>query len=420
MRFGRIPLASAAGAFLGHTLRLGPGVVLKKGALLGESELASLRAAGHDEVVAAQLDADDLPENQAASLVGLALSGPFVRAAEASTGRSNLHAEIAGLVQLDRDTVDHLNLVDEAVTLATVAPFTPVRAGDLVATVKIIPFAAKRDLVARCADIAARHPLSVAPFRPFRAGLVLTRLPGLSEGVLDRAAAAQRVRALRLGGTIAREIRCAHAEDEVAASLRALLDEGLSPVLVLGASAIVDRGDVIPLGIERAGGALIHLGMPVDPGNLLLLARAGEVPVVGVPGCARSLRRSGFDMVLERIVAGLSPSRGDLMTLGVGGLLSDIPSRPSPRTGDEGLPAARARRGRHRPRRGQLAPDGRAEQAPRRGRGSPDDRPRRRRHPRHAGRGPWWSSPATTRPRCARRSPVERSPSPTTPTTKRG
>ncbi len=335
MRFGRIPVSSARGAIIGHTLRLGPGAALKKGTVLGEAEIAALVAAGHDAVIAAQLDADDLPEDRAASLVGAAVAGAGVRVAEAATGRCNLHAEAAGVLLVDRPRVDRLNLVDEAVTLATIAPFAPVRAGDMVATVKVIPFAARRDVVESCASIAAGEALSVAPFRPFRAGLILTRLPGVSEGVLDRAASAQRVRAARLGGAIGRELRCAHDEIEVASAIGTLLAEGLSPLLLLGAAAIVDRRDVIPAAVERAGGELLHLGMPVDPGNLLLLARHGETAILGVPGCARSLRRSGFDMVLERLAAGLSPSRSDLMTMGVGGLLTDIPSRPHPRAGDD-------------------------------------------------------------------------------------
>ena len=101
--------------------------------------------------------------------------------------------------------------------------------------------------------------------------------------------------------------------------------------LVFGASAIVDRGDVVPKAIEQVGGRIVHFGMPVDPGNLLLLAQINDMPVVGVPTCARSPARNGFDIVLERLMADLPLTGKDIMAMGVGGLLTEIATRPSPR-----------------------------------------------------------------------------------------
>lgn len=335
MKFGALALDEALGAIIGHTVRLGPGVVLKKGTALAAADLARLRAAGCAKVIAARLEDGDVPEDSAAAQVGASAAGAFARAAPAASGRCNLHAEAAGVVVVDRARVERLNLVDEAVTLATVAPFSPVHPGDMIATVKIIPFAARREVVDACAAIAGGVAVTVAPFQPCSAGLVLTRLPGTQESVLDRAAAAQRVRLSRLGGAITREIRREHDETAATAAIRELLEAGCAPILLLGASAIVDRRDVMPAAIERAGGVVLHLGMPVDPGNLLLLAQRGTTPIIGVPGCARSLKRSGFDMVLERLAAGLPVTRADVMTMGVGGLLGDVGQLPYPREGDE-------------------------------------------------------------------------------------
>src|SRR5262249_12141907 len=169
--------------------------------------------------------------------------------------------------------------------------------------------------------------------------LVLTRLPGTAETVLDRAAASQRERVARIGGSVVGEVRTAHDEGAVADALATLVED-CSLILVLGASAIADRADVVPAAIVRAGGTVDEVGMPVDPGNLLCLGRRGAVPIVGVPGCARSLRPSGFDWVLERVCAGLPVSARDLMTMGVGGLLVEAPSRPQPRLGPEAEPHA--------------------------------------------------------------------------------
>jgi len=71
--------------------------------------------------------------------------------------------------------------------------------------------------------------------------------------------------------------------------------------------------------------------MPVDPGNLLLLGRVGRTPAIGLPGCARSPKINGFDWVLQRLCAGVTVTSADITTMGVGGLLKEIPTRPQPR-----------------------------------------------------------------------------------------
>jgi molybdenum cofactor cytidylyltransferase len=336
MKFGRIPVGEAQGGILGHTLRLGRGQVLKKGRVLDAEDVALLRAAGQDQVFAALLDADDVSEDDAARLVGHAVAGPGVRVAEAFTGRCNLFAGQGGVAVIDGARVLALNAVHEAITVATVAPHAALAAHDMIATIKIIPFAVPRAAVDACLAVAADARAAgglvrMASFSPRQAGLVLTRLPGVKESQLDRAAANMRTRLEGMGSELAAELRCPHTEADVADSVAALLGRGCTVVLVLGASAIVDRRDVVPLGIEAAGGVVEHFGMPVDPGNLLLLARIGAVPVLGVPGCARSLKPSGFDWVLQRLCAGVPVTRADITAMSVGGLLADIDVRPQPR-----------------------------------------------------------------------------------------
>ncbi len=78
----------------------------------------------------------------------------------------------------------------------------------------------------------------------------------------------------------------------------------------------------------EAGGEVVHLGMPVDPGNLLMLGRLDGVPAIGVPSCARSPKVNGFDWVLERVMAGLHVTAQDIMDMGAGGLLKEISESP--------------------------------------------------------------------------------------------
>lgn len=334
MIFGEIDTGAAEGAILAHAIRAG-GLSLKKGRRLSAADIAALAAAGVVRVTAIRLEADDVPEDEAAATLAHALAGPGLRPAEPFTGRANLHAETDGVLVYDRERLDRINLIDEALTVATLAPFETVSARQMIATVKVIPFAAPRAILARAVALAAEDGplLALRPFKPHRAALVATRLPSVKESVLDKTHRVLAARLAAMGSELAKEVRVAHEAAAVAEAVRTALAEGYSPVLVFGASAIADRRDVVPAGIVAAGGEILHFGMPVDPGNLMLLARHGQTPVLGLPGCARSPKLNGFDWVLARLLAGLEVTREDVMRMGAGGLLKEIASRPQPREG---------------------------------------------------------------------------------------
>jgi molybdenum cofactor cytidylyltransferase len=329
MKFGELPLADADGAILAHSIRAGK-LVYKKGRRLDAEDVAALRAAGVGSVIAARLGPDDVHEDEAARLVAAVAAGPHLRVDKPFTGRVNLYAEQAGLVVLDRARIDRLNRIDEAVTIATLPAFDPVEPKQMVATVKIIPFGVRRAVVDQCLQIAAEAgPLvGIAPYRHLDVTLIQTRLPSVKESVLDKTVAITADRVSASGGRLISEARCAHETAALAERIRASSGDLL---LIAGASAITDREDVLPAAITAAGGEIEHFGMPVDPGNLLLLAHLGDRAVLGLPGCCRSPKPNGFDWVLQRIAAGVRVTREDIMGMGVGGLLMEIPSRPQPR-----------------------------------------------------------------------------------------
>ena len=332
MRFGEVPVAEAEGATLAHSLKLGT-TALKKGRVLSRADIDVIASGGLSAITVARLDPGDVGENEAAQRVAAAAVGPGITAAAPFTGRVNLHAETNGLLVFDRDRLDRFNLVDEAITLGTLPPFAVVEPGQMVATVKIIPFAAPEAAVKVCvqAAIAEGPLLQVAPFRALSVGLVQTRLPGLKESILDKTRQVTDARLAALGCHLALEERCAHATVELTSRIRDAMGHGIELLLIHGASAILDRRDVIPAAITAAGGQVDHFGMPVDPGNLLLLGHVGDRVVLGLPGCARSPKVNGFDWALERLVAGLPVGSAEIMRMGSGGLLAEIPSRPLPR-----------------------------------------------------------------------------------------
>jgi molybdenum cofactor cytidylyltransferase len=306
--------------------------VLKKGTLIGPVEAAALEAAGIKDIVVARLEPDDVSEDVAAAEIAAAITGEGVHVDRAFTGRANLFAQTAGVLVVDKDAVDRLNRVDEAITVATLPAYKPVVPGEMIATVKIIPFAvakAARDL----ALAAAPRPLvRVAPYRIRKVGVVSTVLPGLSSKVIEKTLKITNERLAPAGAAIVAERRVPHKRAPLARALKEVLASGAELAIIFGASAIADRRDVIPAAITEIGGAIEHFGMPVDPGNLLLIGSAGGVPVLGAPGCARSPVENGFDWVLMRLLAGIKVTRADLTGMGVGGLLMEIVTRGQPRS----------------------------------------------------------------------------------------
>lgn len=332
MKFGPVPVRDAAGGILGHSLSAGS-ERFRKGRLLSADDIAVLEQAGHTSIYIARLDDTDMPEDEAAHRIALTLAGPQARVAAAFTGRANLYAESNGLARIDAVRLDQLNELDEALTVATVADYEPVETGQMLATVKIIPFAAPKTVIAAGEALLRDAPplVEVAPFRPQGFGLVLTRVGNTKDSVLTKTEQAVAQRLAQWGSHIASQRIVPHDEVAVAGAIVELKAAGCAPILIFGASATVDRLDVVPAGLVRAGGDVLHFGMPVDPGNLLMLGRHAETPVVGVPGCARSPKLNGFDWVLQRLCAGLEIGRRDIMRMGAGGLLKEIPSRPMPR-----------------------------------------------------------------------------------------
>ena len=334
MRFGDLPVREAEGAIAAHAVKV-EGLVLRKGHVISARDQQQLAAAGVETIIAARLELGDVGEDAAATRLAETLAGSGLRLERAFTGRVNLFAEVAGLVEVDVAAIDGVNEIDEAITVATLPAYKAVAPRDMAATVKIIPFATPgAALAAAEAFPGARGAIRIRPFRPLSVAMISTLLPGLKLSVVAKTVRTFEERLAPLGARLLYEVRARHDTRSLAAAIE-IARKRADLIVVFGASAITDRRDVIPAAIEAAGGRVAHFGMPVDPGNLLLVGDLDGKPVIGAPGCARSPKENGFDWVLQRLVAGAPIGRREIQRMGVGGLLMEIVTRPQPRNRDE-------------------------------------------------------------------------------------
>jgi molybdenum cofactor cytidylyltransferase len=335
MKFGPLAVDEAIGTIAAHSLRAGE-VVIRKGTTLTAEHAARLKAGGIETIIAVRLEPGDVGEDEAALALARAVAGAEVRVEQPFTGRSNLYAARPGLLIVDTPIVDSLNALDEAITFATLPAYRPVVEGEMIGTVKIIPYAVAGAVLESGLKAAGQgRALAVAPYRLRRVGAISTLTPGLKPRVVKKTIRVFGERLAPAGATVTAEAETPHETAPLAEALAQQVQGGAELIVVFGASAIADRRDVIPAAIEQAGGTIEHFGMPVDPGNLLLVGRIGTIPVIGAPGCARSPKENGFDWVLQRLLAGIPVTRADITALGVGGLLMEIVSRGQPRGGGE-------------------------------------------------------------------------------------
>ena len=329
MEFGEVDVDQARGAVLAHSMPLRAGKRLRKGAVLGAADLAALRDAGITAVTVARLAPGDVDEDSAARKLASALvpdpANAGLRLEPVGTGRVNILAAGPGVTRIDAARIDAVNRCDSTITLATVPPWQRMTSGEMVATVKIIAYGVDGAALARACH-AAQGALALA--RPVLQDAVLIQT---SVGPPFNPEKGRRVigaRLRRLGVALGPDITVPHRTGMLEQALREATGDLL---LILTGSATSDIRDVAPEALRAAGGEVIHFGMPVDPGNLLFLGRLDGRPVIGLPGCARSPALNGADWVMERVICGITLRPEDIMGMGVGGLLKEIPSRPRPR-----------------------------------------------------------------------------------------
>lgn len=331
MKFGPLPLEECAGAVLAHALKLDGGRVWRKGAVLEAADLDAIRAAGLRELIVARLEPGDVAEDEAAERIAAAIAGSGVTLADAGTGRVNLHAAGGGLFRVKRAAVDAINQADPGITLATLADFTPVEPGRMVATVKIIPYAVPGAAIGQALSLVGNSAaVSVLPWQAQGVGVISTRLPSLKDQTIRKTLSVLEQRLAPSASRVIDQVVIAHEREAVRDEI-ARMAPSCDMLVIFGASAISDAADIIPAALEDAGGEVTRFGMPVDPGNLLMLGQIGGKPVLGAPGCARSPAENGFDWVLQRLLAGLDVTSEQMAGMGVGGLLMEIGSRPRPR-----------------------------------------------------------------------------------------
>ena len=337
MKFGPVPVAQAEGKILGHNISDPQGKrVLRKGNPLTSDDVHLLAEIGRQAVYVADLEPADIPEDTAAERIARSVCEAAARTTRPVVGRVNLLAKEWSVLRVDASRLVRINEC-QGITLATLPSHSVVRPRKIAATIKIIPFALPEPTVQAAEAIAAENgPLvQLHPLRKRTVALILSSSPYAKKRVRRNFVPALQARIEALGSELC-WVDFVPLEDEsgeiaLAETIQGKVAAGAELIILAGETAIMDGHDIAPRAVERSGGEITCFGAPVDPGNLLMLAYLDGVPILGAPGCVRSKKTNVIDWVLPPLLAGDRLSRRDIIQMGHGGLLEDIPKRPMPR-----------------------------------------------------------------------------------------
>jgi len=295
--------------------------LLAKGHQLSEDDVRLLDSEGYQEVLVAVLEENEVPEDEAAVQIACEAACGSMEIHVAAGGRANLYATEPSCLLVDDQALHELNR-SGCITMATNPNFSFAVPGQRVASVKTQPFAVKQSEF----DPVVRFVKDKGPImqgRPTRnpTVAVLYSDPRRAERGRQLFEGIMKTRLERLGASATFVLSSIETEEAVARALQHLLRARPAVVLMASTTAPAGPEDVVGRAIQRVGCTMESFLAPVEPGNLLLLAYAGDIPVVAAPGCFRSPKPNVIDLILPPLLARYRVSASEIAALGHGGLL---------------------------------------------------------------------------------------------------
>lgn len=323
MKLATIEIENAVGRVLIHNITDTQGhKALSKGHHLIASDVEKLRALGKTQVFVGIFENGDVTENQAATRIANAVTGENLAQSGVTTGRINLMANVRGILNVNDAGLAQINSLD-GITIATISALQVVAPKKIVATIKTIGLAVPEASLKEVERIGQAMPniLGVRELPDTRIAVILTGSEQARANVEKSLTPAIQGRVEDLGGTVVSNEYVAPDEHTIASAIERAKSLNIDCVILAGETSIMDLGDVTPSGIMQAGGVIEVYGAPVEPGNLLLLAYADKLPILGAPGCVKSRDTNIVDLILPRLLAGEHVTKKDIIALANGGLL---------------------------------------------------------------------------------------------------
>ncbi|WP_319779004.1 FmdE family protein [Maridesulfovibrio sp.] len=271
------------------------------------------------------VDEGDIPdgewvhENEAARTFGRIMAGDGIYLdGEPREGKVTLLAGRDGVLVSDLEMMNRFNLVPDVMVAARKGGAL-VKEGARIAGTRAIPLYLSRENFSRAVSALNGDPLfKILPLQRKKVGILITGDEVFNGLIDDKFESVITAKVQALGCEVVRVVIKPDDREEIRDAALSLMKEGCD-LLITTAGMSVDPDDVTRHGLVDAGVSDLLYGAPVLPGTMLLLAKAGNTRVIGVPACALFFKTTSLDLVLPRVIAGQEITRSDLVSLADGG-----------------------------------------------------------------------------------------------------
>jgi formylmethanofuran dehydrogenase subunit E len=293
-----------------------------RGQQLDVGDVCRLQRMGRFEVYVEGDGQDDawVHEDDAARVLADALAGAGLDASgEPREGKVVMTASRGGMLRIDQRALEEFNAIP-GVMCATRHAFSVVEEGQQVAATRAIPLYLGREVLEDALCVLDGGPvLDILPLRKLKTGILVTGTEVFQGLIEDRFIPVVSSKVEAYGCPVVATDIVPDDRERIEQAVRDMLAKG-AELIVTTAGLSVDPGDVTRRGLADAGVENMRYGTPILPGAMTLLADIGSVEVIGVPACALFFKTTSLDILLPRILAGVSPTRRELARLGHGGM----------------------------------------------------------------------------------------------------
>ncbi|SMC37900.1 molybdopterin-binding protein [Sporomusa malonica] len=295
------------------------GQAFKKGHIIKEQDIPNLLKLGKEHLYVWEIKEGFAHENEAGVRIARAIKGPGLVLTEPSEGKVNLIAEYDGMFAVNEEFLTSINMIEEVV-VATRNNNRPVKKGEIVAGVRVIPLLINETKIEMVEAIGRKtNVTAVTPYRSYKVGIITTGSEVYHGRIQDKFGPVVKAKVEGFGCKVMQHILVPDDMEKISQAVSALIANGADLILTTGGMS-VDPDDVTPSGIRNAGAEIVTYGAPVLPGSMLMVAYLGKVPILGLPGCVMYHKTTVFDLVLPLVLSGQHITRPMIVKLGMGGL----------------------------------------------------------------------------------------------------